>query len=110
MIKLDKYEFLFVLMIIFFVVIIICGLSYQSQCVYKNVTGKIVNKSDEEYTTFVAISRGKGVSVVPVFHHDYYLDTDYGKLKVNKDKWDNYSVNDNISLVLNVNTSAISFN
>lgn len=106
----ELYEGILIGIVVLFILGVIGVLYYEGQCTYENVTGVVLDKYDEEYNTVVVISNGKSAMVVPVYHHDFYIVTDYGELQVGKSNWNNYEVNDTINLILNVNTSSVKLN
>jgi len=89
----------------FILCILIAGVT--NSYTYENVTGNITDKWEDDYTSMVAYSAGSAVGVIPVSHHDYWIETTYGNIKVGMDTYNNYSIGDKINLTRNVNTTEV---
>lgn len=107
--NIDDIDYVVIFIAALIISVSLAGYWYDSQCEYENITAMVTGKWEKEYTTLVAGSTGKSSYVIPIQHHDYYLNTTYGGLPVTSVEYNLYNVGDKINLTRNVNTSQISF-
>ena len=77
---------------------------------YINITGKVLDKYEDTYTTMVPVSNGKTTTVIPVINHKYVLVTDKGNLTVDSSIYRQYNNGSRINLTKDVNDSSIMYN
>ena len=100
-----------VICIVFIGAVFACGLgNYYENCVYENYTAIITQHYDEEYTTFLYVSNGKTVSMMPMCNHDFYIVADNQSFSVNESFWRSCDVNDSVMLTKNLNNSEVKVN
>lgn len=106
----DTSRLLVFVMIVAMSTIILFAVGEKLTHEYVNVTGKVIDKYDEEYYTMIITSTGKTTSCIPVYHHDFYLITDQGKVEVNSSIYEKYNNGSFINLTKDLNTSSIELN
>ena len=105
--NMDDIDYVVIFIVALVISVSFAGYWYNSQCEYENITGTVTGKWEDEYTTLVAGTTGRSPYLIPVNHHDYYLNTTYGEMKVTNKDYNMYNIGDEINLTRNINTSQI---
>lgn len=105
--NIDDIDYVVIFTTALIISVSLAGYWYDSQCEYENITTMVTGKWEKEYTTLVVGSTGKSSYVIPVHHHDYYLNTTYGRFPVTSVEYDLYNIGDEINLTRNINTTDI---
>lgn len=103
----DEIDYVVIFIVALVISILFIGYWYTSQYEYENITAEVTGKWEDEYTTLIAGSTGDSMYVIPVNHHDYYLNTTYGRLPVTNAEYSIYNIGDEINLTRNINTTEI---
>lgn len=103
----DDIDYVVIFIAVLVISVSFAGYWYNSQCEYENITGTVTGKWEDEYDTLVAGTTGNSMYVIPVDHHDYYLNTTYGRLPVPSIEYNMYNIGDEINLTRNINTTRI---
>lgn len=99
----DKFEIFGIFMIILAVSIpVIMAVGVTDMKEWHNETCIILDKYEDEYTTFQPMPMGRsGIMTVPVEHHDYYFNTTKGVIPVNSKIYNSYNVSDTLNVSVN---------